>query len=160
VTFLTGGRVRQQGTASEVFGRPQSEEVAGFLGMETSFEGLIEAEAGAVRLALADGTTLVVGEADPGPALAFVFPEDVVLLRHLPEAGETSLRNCLEGRVADIRSNGRLRLVDVVRGDLRIVAMVTQAALDDLQLRVGDAIVAGFKASAVHVLPRHRGRAS
>jgi tungstate transport system ATP-binding protein len=160
VTFLTDGRVRQQGAASEVFGRPQSEEVAGFLGMETSFEGVIEVQDGAVRLALSDGTTLVVGEAEPGPALAFVFPEDVVLLRHLPEPGETSLRNCLEGRVAGIRSSGRLRLVDVVRGDLCIVAMVTQAALDDLQLRVGDAVVAGFKASAVHVLPRHHGRSS
>lgn len=156
VTFLSDGLVRQQGVAEEVFGRPQSEEVAGFLGMETSFEGDVQADNGEVRMILADGTALVVGDAATGPSLAFIFPEDVVLMRHMPDTGETSLRNCLQGRVSSIRPSGRLRLVEVSRGELRIVAVITQAALDELDLRVDRPIVAGFKASAVHVLPCHR----
>lgn len=156
VTFLSGGVVQQQGPAEVVFGQPHSEEVAGFLGMETSFEGVVEASDGEVRLVLADGSALVIGEAEPGPSLAFIFPEDVVLLRHMPEVGETSLRNCLLGQVTSIRPSGRLRLVEVSRGELQIVGVITQAALEELQVRVGEPIVAGFKASAVHVLPSRR----
>lgn len=157
VTFLSGGRVLQQGRAPAVFGRPDNEVVAGFLGLESSMEGTIVAQDGATRLVMADGSGLVVGEADPGPALAFVFPEDVVLLRRVPESGETSLRNCVEGRVTGIRPSGRLRLVHVESGALYLTAMVTQAALDELGLEVGDPVVAGFKASAVHALPRRHG---
>jgi molybdopterin-binding protein len=157
VTFISAGTVSQQGSASEVFGHPGNEEVAEFLGLETYIEGTVEIEGGEAYLIIADGTRLMVGEAEPGLTLAFVFPEDVVLMRKLPAPGETSLRNCIGGRVLEIRPNHRLRHVTVGCGSLRIVAVVTQAALDELDLRIDDPIVAGFKASSVHVLPRRHG---
>ena len=78
-------------------------------------------------------------------------------MRKLPEPGETSLRNCIGGRVLEIRPNHRLRHVTVACGSLRMVAVVKQAALDELDVRIDDPIVAGFKASSVHVLPRRHG---
>lgn len=160
VTFISAGEVSQQGTATEVFGHPGNEEVAEFLGLETYIEGIVEIRDGEAYLLLEDGTQLMVGdEGEAGPALAFIFPEDVVLLRQIPGPGETSLRNCIEGTVTEIRRNNRLRHVTVgCCGSLRVVSVITQAALDELGLQVGDPVVAGFKASAVHVLPRRHGR--
>jgi len=37
-----------------------------------------------------------------------------------------------------------------------LVALITKQSLEDLQLRVGDEVVASFKASAVHLIPRRR----
>jgi tungstate transport system ATP-binding protein len=160
VTFISAGEVSQQGPATDVFGHPGNEEVAEFLGLETYIEGVVELRDGEAYLTLEDGTELMAGDdAEPGPTLAFIFPEDVVLLQETPEPGQTSLRNCIEGTVVDIRPNHRLRYVTMgCCGPLRIVSVITQAALDELDLKVGDPVVAGFKASSVHALPRRHGQ--
>jgi molybdopterin-binding protein len=78
----------------------------------------------------------------------------VVLFRRPPEAGSTSLRNVREGNVTAIETVGRLRRVTVASGTLTLVATVTQAAVEELALEIGTPVVAAFKGSAVHVLPR------
>jgi tungstate transport system ATP-binding protein len=159
VTFLSGGQVRQTGPAAEVFRRPQTPEIAGFLGLESYIEGEVVLDGDIVRMVLSDETSVVCAEAEPGPAIASLFPEDVILFRGVPEARSTSLRNVREGRVEAIQTVGRVRRVTVVDGALTVVATVTQAAAEELELEVGAPIVAAFKANAVHVLPRPRPRA-
>ena len=84
------------------------------------------------RLVLTDGTSIVCGEAEPGPSVGGLFPEDVVLFRRLPEAGSTSLRNVREGTVVSIEALGRLRRVTVVSGAVTLVAARARATPDDL----------------------------
>jgi len=155
VTFLSDGRVIQSGSALQVFARPATAEMADFLGVEAYIEGVVEVDgSGPCRLRLPGGATVVCGDAPSGPALACIYPEDVVLFTRPPDADSTSLRNVVEGRVADIQPVGRLRRVIVACEDFELIAAVTQAALDDLSLSCGDTVVAAFKATAVHVLPR------
>ena len=54
-----------------------------------------------------------------------------------------------------IRPSGRLLLVEVAAGEIEVAALVTRAAFDDLGLEVGSDVIAAFKASAVHPIPRH-----
>jgi tungstate transport system ATP-binding protein len=159
VTFLSGGQVRQTGPAADVFQRPRATEIADFLGLESYIDGEVVLDGGVARLVLADGTSIVCGEAEPGPSLGCLFPEDVVLFRRPPEEGSSSLRNLREGTVRSVETVGRVRRVTVVSGVLTLVATVTQASVEELELVVGSRVFAGFKASAVHVLPRPPQRA-
>jgi molybdopterin-binding protein len=154
VTFLSAGRVRQSAPATEVFQRPRATEIADFLGLESYIDGEVLLDGDVARLVLIDGTSIVCGEAAPGPGLGCLFPEDVVLFRRPPEEGSTSLRNLREGTVTSIETVGRVRRVTVASGVLTLVATVTQAAVEELDLEIGAPVFAGFKASAVHVLPR------
>ena len=80
VTFLAAGRVVQEGTRSEVFNRPASEEVADYLGVDVWLEGAVEdGPDDTLRFVLPGGESLSCGEGRPGPAFACVHPEDVTL---------------------------------------------------------------------------------
>jgi molybdopterin-binding protein len=160
VTFLSRGEVIQQGACLEVFARPATTEVADFLGQESYLEGEVQpAENGAPqRLVLASGAIILCGEAAPGPALACIYPENVVLFNAPPPVGSTSLRNIATGTVGDIRTVGRLRHVLVRCEGFELVSAVTQAALEELDLHPEATVTAAFKATAVHILARHARR--
>jgi molybdopterin-binding protein len=60
-----------------------------------------------------------------------------------------SARNKLPGIVESIRIDGLQAKVDVRVGDNHIVAIVTGEAIDELELKVGDAVTAVIKSSSV-----------
>ena len=156
VSFIEDGRVVQSGRATDVFGHPATTSFATFLGLDAYLEGeVVSGTDGLTRLITPDGLELICGDAPEGPAVACLPPEDVVLFTRPPEAHSASLRNLLPGRVREIHPSGRLLLVTVDAAGLEVAALVTRAALDDLGLAVGSAVVAAFKASAVHPIPRH-----
>ncbi len=158
VSFIEDGRIVQSGPALEVLAHPASTSFAAFLGLDTYLEGVAtNAGDGVTRLALAGGAVLACGETPDGPAVACLPPEDVVLFTQPPPEHSASLRNLLPGMVKAARPAGRLLLVTVVADGLEVSALVTRAAFDDLGLTVGGPVIAAFKASAVHPVPR-RGR--
>jgi ABC-type molybdate transport system ATPase subunit len=57
--------------------------------------------------------------------------------------------------VRAVRPSGRLLLVTVAANGIEVAALVTRAAFDDLGIAVGSDVIAAFKASAVHPIPRH-----
>jgi len=155
VSFLERGRIVQTGPAAHVFAHPASTAVADFLGLDTYLEGVIVNDPdGATRLRLPSGVDIACGEAPDGPAAACLPPEDVVLFSGPPPDHSTSLRNVLPGMVKAVKPSGRLLHVVVVSGPLEIAALVTRAAVEELGLTVGEPVVAAFKASAVHPIPR------
>lgn len=159
VSFIEAGRVVQSGPAPDVFAHPATTSFAEFLGLDAYLEGTITNGAdGLTRLTLESGVQLICSEAPDGPAVACLPPEDVVLFTARPAEHSASLRNLLPGMVKTVRPSGRLLLVTVAAVGLEIAALVTRAALDDLGLNVGGAVVAAFKASAVHPIPRHERR--
>jgi tungstate transport system ATP-binding protein len=93
VTFLSDGQVRQTGPGADVFTQPRTTEIAHFLGLESYIDGEVVLDGDVARLMLSEGTSIVRAEAEPGPGLGCLFPEDVVLLRRPPEEGGSSLRN-------------------------------------------------------------------
>jgi tungstate transport system ATP-binding protein len=153
VAVMIGGRIRQTGTPQEVFGAPADEGVAAFVGVETIFPARVVArDNGLVRLAANGIEVEAVGEGEYADALVCIRPEDVSITppgEHI--AG--SARNRLAGRVRSIRATGVDARVDIDCG-VAIVARVTQRSLEDLSVGVGSPVVASFKATAVHLIPK------
>ena len=76
VAVMNAGRIEQIGTPEDLYLRPASEFVAGFVGHSNRVEGVLEH--GRVSVAGQDLSVLP-GGTDDGPVIAFVRPEDVLL---------------------------------------------------------------------------------
>jgi molybdate transport system ATP-binding protein len=80
-----------------------------------------------------------------------VVPPQAITLSLTHDSG-SSARNIWEGVVGDIdRLGGRARVG--VTGSLPVVAEVTTAALDALQLRAGDTVHVAVKATEITIYP-------
>jgi molybdate transport system ATP-binding protein len=152
---MSGGRVLQTGPPQEVFTRPQHPEVAAAVGVETVVTGRIRRREGGV--AFLDVGSAQLAAADPGgdevDFYVCIRGEDVTLEKGRAE--QSSARNHLRGRVADIVLAGALMKVTINVG-FELVGLVTRQAAADLELAKGVEIFAVFKASAVHLIPNAR----
>jgi len=156
VAVMMGGRILQLARPEEVFAAPVSEEVAHFVGVENILAGeVLGQEDGLLRIRVADRSLLVVGEGAAGDrVLVCLRPEDI-LLGPVPGAGPTSARNALPGKVVRVVPIGVLWRV-VVDCGFPLVALVTRPAVEALGLEEGREVMAGFKATAAHLLRRGR----
>jgi len=146
LVIVEGGRVVQEGTPEEITERPRTEYAAELVGTNlyrgTAEGELVRTEGGAVIVAPAAMTA-------PGPVYAVISPAAVAIHRHEPEG---SPRNTWPGRVAHIErltTKARVR----VDGPIAIVADVTAAAVNALDLREGAEVWTAVKASEVGVYP-------
>jgi len=147
------GQIRQSGTIQEVFSRPNHEDVARMVGIETVVPGTIEAvREGLVEIRVGSALLLAVA---PTPAVRNVFVclkgEDVTLLAYRPE--KTSARNQLTGTILWLAAEGPLVRVGLNCG-FELSVLVTRPACEELGLRVGATVTASVKAPAVHLIPR------
>ncbi|MBI2913381.1 MAG: ABC transporter ATP-binding protein [Chloroflexi bacterium] len=155
LAVLIGGRIRQVGTPAEVFATPVDEEVAAFVGIETIAPGRVRSlEAGLALVDVAGAVVEAAVAADPGPAvLVCLRPEDVVLSPAQDHPGPTSARNRLPATVRRILPAGPHARVELDAG-FAMVALITKQSLEELCLGPGSRVVASFKATAVHLIPR------
>jgi molybdate/tungstate transport system ATP-binding protein len=98
---ISSGRIEQVGPVAEVFNRPVSPAVAGFVGMKNIFEARFD---GCVARAEALELTLS-GPADPECRFVAVRPEDVELFGQPPDTGGGAV-NGFSGRVTRIDHQG------------------------------------------------------
>jgi tungstate transport system ATP-binding protein len=153
VAVLFAGRVRQTGPVDEVFARPADADVAAFLGVENILHGeAIEADGGTVRVRIGDAHVVAAGDLRPGPVLAMVHPEQVLLV-HPDEPLRSSARNVLPCRVVAVEPAGSQLRVHLDAG-FPLVAALTRASAGDLALAPGSSVQAAIKATAVHLIPR------
>ena len=157
IAVLMRGRIVQSGTPSEVFGAPVSEEVGAFVGIETMFEAIIVGRNEGLLTLAAGGHTIEALEGDDfggvTEALVCLRPEDISISAP-GEHAAGSVRNGMAGRVRRIVPTGADARVEVDCAGVTVIARVTRRSLDDLALDVGTEIVASFKATAVHLIPR------
>lgn len=150
--LMDAGRLVQAAPPEELFRRPATAAAAEFLGAENIFAGVVTASADGSGSWLFEtgGLELVaVGESAVGPAHAVIRSEDVAIA--LERGGPSSVRNLLDGVVREIAPLGAVAQVTVdVRG-VAVVASVTVGSVRELGIAVGDAVVAGVKATAVHL---------
>ncbi|HVH39561.1 MAG TPA: ABC transporter ATP-binding protein [Gemmatimonadaceae bacterium] len=164
--LLDAGRVLQSGTPAEVFRRPASPYVAEFLGAENVFAGVAR-DLGAAAPDWVDGasasyaldhrafafeceglTLYAVGDFAPGAGHAVIRAEEITIAR---DQTHDSARNRFAGRVVELSTLGALTRVTVdVRGT-PLVAALTTRSVHELALAPGMAVVASFKAMAVHL---------
>ena len=164
--LLDGGRVLQAGTPAEVFRRPASPYVAEFLGAENVFGGVARdlGEAAPDWIDSAPGefahghrafafeteglTLYAVGDFAPGAGHAVIRAEEITVAR---DQSHDSARNRFAGRVIEVATLGALTRVTIdVRGTPLVAALTTRSA-HELGIVPGLAVVATFKAMAVHL---------
>ncbi len=153
LVVLVDGTVRQVGPVHDVFSSPVDAEVARVVGTENVFpsrllrrqDGLVVVRAGAADLVAID----------PGgvedEAYACIRAEDVVIEPH--GGHPSSASNHLPGVVTARREEGPLVRI-TVDGGVRLVALVTRASAERLQLVPGREVSAVVKAPSVRVVPR------
>jgi molybdopterin-binding protein len=162
--MLDRGRVVQQGDPAEVFRKPASPYIADFLGAENVFAGTsraIRAEspdwvAGteqhatqhAVAFTTGALTFYAVGDAIDGAMHAVIRAEEISIST---EPSTSSVQNQFRGRIIEIVSAGALSRVTIDASGTPLIAAVTSRSVRDLQLAPGVEVVAGFKATAVHL---------
>jgi molybdate transport system ATP-binding protein len=146
VAIMNRGRVVQVGTPDEIFRKPNSDFVAGFVGVENLFRGE----------GSADGRTVTVGEIPirvaegmAGPVSLTVRPEEIVLRRDPPPQNGS---NILTGRVEEIRKGGMVVHVRVDAG-IPFLISLTRQGFEETGIGTGDTAFLVFRASATHVYP-------
>lgn len=153
VAVMMRGRIVQVGTAPEVFGAPADEDVAAFVGVETMIPARVSGRAdGLVTLAVAGHTIEAVDDGEFAQALVCLRPEDISIAQP-GEGNIDSARNRIPGHVRRVVRTGADARVEVDCG-FRLIARITRRSLDALGIEPGSPVVATFKATAVHLIPK------
>ena len=152
VAVLIAGRIRQIGEPFEIFGGPADPDVAAFVGIETMCEAEVTGRGGGiVTLAIGGHVIEAIDTGRFARALVCLRPEDVSLSR--ASESESSARNRIAGRVRRVTASGATARVELDVG-FPLIARITRRSLEDLALAPEVPVVASFKATAVHLIPR------
>jgi tungstate transport system ATP-binding protein len=149
---IMNGRLAQVGTLHEIFYQPKGKDVARFVGIDTILKGVVKSnKQGLATVALDSACFEVVTPCPPGKrVILYIRPEEVTI--SVPESGtrKTSARNQLVGTIIKLVSLGPFIRVTVDCGT-PITALITSRSCGELGLSVGMTVVAGVKASSIHV---------
>jgi putative spermidine/putrescine transport system ATP-binding protein len=158
VVVMRAGRLEQVGTPVEIYARPASHFVAGFIGASNFFSGRLERRGSEARITTPSGLLLQVPDA--APAGLGDGAEATVTIR--PEAIGLSA----PGDHAEEEPNGTVAVVEqiVYRGFVSHYYLATSAGERFIAFRqdpggapgdfmVGDRVLARWGASSTHVLP-------
>jgi len=154
IAVLDRGELLQIGSPEEVFSQPVSERVASFVGMETILRGTIVSQAeGFAEIRVASGQRIAAVSSLPHGAEVTLClrPEEVTLLAPNDSALPSSARNHFPARITKILPWGMALKLHLDCG-FPLVAFITRPSMEILNLHEGGAIIATFKATAVHVI--------
>lgn len=157
VAVLIEGRIRQIGSAPDVFGAPVDEEVAEFVGTETIVRGEVARVADGVATVKVGSREIKAATLDESATevLVCVRPEDVILSPVGEPGSPSSARNHIEAVVKRVVLSGAYVRVELDAG-FPLVALITTPAREELGVEPGAAVAATFKATAVHLIPLSR----
>ena len=149
---IMNGRLAQVGTLHEIFYQPKGKAVARFVGIDTVLNGVVQSnERGLATVALDHACFEVVTPCPPGKTVAlYIRPEEVTISIPVSGARKSSARNQLVGTVTKLVSLGPFIRVTVDCGT-PITALITTRSCGELGLAIGMTVIAGVKASAIHV---------
>jgi tungstate transport system ATP-binding protein len=154
VAVILGGVLRQVGRPQDVFTSPTDAEVAAFVGVETVIAGKVAACDNGQIIVEANGVNLeAVGDISVGTQVLFCLRPEDITLSISDRASGSSARNQLSGHILRMAPSGPLVRV-VVDCGLPVVALITRGSAKDMKLVEGQAVIASFKATAVHLIPR------
>lgn len=154
VAIILDGMLRQVGSPESVFSSPRDSEVANFLGVENVLPGMVnESKNGKISVEVHHHQLEAIGDEQPGRQIFFCLrPEDITLWKTI-DLPRSSARNVLTGKIASISIQGPLIEINIDCG-FPLIALITRASAQELELDVDVSVAASFKASAVHLIPR------
>jgi len=153
VSVMNSGKIVQTGTTAAIFNQPDSEFVAHFVGTESILEGTVNSCAAGHMVISINGKSIeAVGDCSIGQKVyCCLRPENVTISSQTQ--GKISARNIFDGRVSKIIRQGFFYKLTLDCG-FPLVAYITIPSYEDLGIAKGGAVIASFKATAVHVIPR------
>ncbi|MBP7765301.1 MAG: ABC transporter ATP-binding protein [Syntrophaceae bacterium] len=153
VVVLADGGMIQSGTTAQVFNRPASEFVAGFVGTETILEGTVQMNRdNLLEIAVGDKMLEAVGDFAPGQTVfCCVRPENITV--SADPLKKVSARNVFEAKIQKIVRQAFFYKMILDCG-FPVVAYITVSSCEDLGLCEGTSVTVSFKATAVHVMAR------
>ena len=154
IAVFLDGRMRQVGSPQSVFSSPIDTEVADFLGVENVLPGfVVNSENGKLTVDVKGQQLEAIGKVDSGREVLFCLRPEVITIWKTPDIPLSSARNHLSGRVTSITNQGPLLQINIDCG-FPLVVLITRASAQDLEIDLGMEVLAAFKASAVHLIPR------
>ena len=148
IAVLERGRVTQTGTRDELLRHPRSLYVAELVGTNLIYGTARRSAMETVVVRTAEGVLVVTDGTAEGDVFATVSPREITLYRERPDA---SAQNLFTGPILELvpepPEGERIR---VALGTVPpLVAEVTREAVNELDLREGVVVHAGFKATGV-----------
>jgi len=154
IGVVMNGRLVQVGTAEEIFYQPAGREIAHFVGIDAITGGVVTENTGGHALIRVKDlcfealTKLPAGQ----QVIMYIRPEEVTVSPAGSLSARTSVRNQLTGRITKMVPSGPFIRMNIDCG-IPITALITRRSCTELGLGAGTMVVAGVKATAVHVLP-------
>lgn len=155
IGVVMNGELRQLDSAETVFGMPADPEIAAFVGIENVIPARVERATDELTyLRIADQHVEITEPPPPGDdfPLLCIRPDDVVIAR---EAANLSARNSFRARIVRLEPIGR-RTRLVLDCGFPLIAHITRQTTREMGLAVDDQVIASFKATVPHLLPRIR----
>ncbi|NBP85478.1 MAG: TOBE domain-containing protein, partial [Mycobacteriaceae bacterium] len=159
IAVMNAGKVEQIGTPTEIYDRPASVFVAGFIGQANLWHGrqtgranrdYVEVDVlGSTLRARPGETTIETG----GQATVMVRPERVRVSMQQPEGTDTGQVCGVPATVADLTFQGPVLRLSLTAGDDTAIVAHVGPEQDLPLLRPGDAVFAAWSADAALVLP-------
>ncbi len=153
IAVISEGKIVQLGAPKDIYLRPATEFVAGFIGHTNILQATFEKQSGTTaNVRLSDGTEIQCGASqtfEKGSKIAVVVRPENITLRPAKEAPKT---NALRGKVNHASFLGNVVHYKVAAGDQPLQIEANPALIYD----VGDEIAACFDASNALAIPANQ----
>jgi len=158
IGVILGGKIAQTGTLTEIFYHPKNSSLARFVGADTLLSGTVQENAGGLARIDVSGIPFeALTAAPPGSRVLLVIrPEEVALTLPDGQTVPSSVRNRITGTIAKIVPFGPFVRVHIA-GPVPVTALVTHRSCTEMGFAPGLPVVAGIKATAIHVIPANEG---
>jgi tungstate transport system ATP-binding protein len=154
IGVIMDGRIVQVGNIKDIFYQPAGKDIARFVGIDTILKGVVKTNnAGHTEIEIGSALFEAITNAQPGEKVAlYIRPEEVTLTIPDSLSPKTSARNQLTGTITKMVPFGPFIRITIDFGS-PMTALITRRSSDELRFVVGMTVIAGVKASAIHVLP-------
>lgn len=155
IGVIMNGRMVQVGTLHEIFYQPRGQDIARFVGIDTTLKGVVrENDRGLATIVVGLALFEVVTQARPGQNVdLFIRPEEVVISHEATAVpAKSSVRNHFDGTIRKMVPFGPFIRVTVDCG-FPVTSLITRRSCEELVLSVGTPVRVSVKASAIHVVP-------
>jgi tungstate transport system ATP-binding protein len=154
IGVIMTGRLAQVGSGNEIFYQPKGRDIARFVGIDAITGGVIAENYGGHALIRVGGTCLeALTDLRAGQrAVLCIRPEEVILTQSQSDPVRSSVRNQLPGRITKMMPSGPFIRVTVDCG-IPMTALITRRSCTELGFAPGAQVIAGVKATAIHVFP-------
>jgi tungstate transport system ATP-binding protein len=155
IAVVIDGSIHQIGTPEEVLGSPVNEEVANFVEAGNIYHGIVNSDGhGLTEIDIEGKKIQAVSNLQSGtPVTTYLHYDDVTI--HLPptEPIFSSARNQFRGIITKAFPVGSQLKVTIDCG-FPLASIITRRSWEELNLEKGSEVIASFKASALHLIPR------